>query len=156
VLNRYLSALHEGDRALGDLLRGLDRRGLLESTLVIVMGDHGEAFGQHAHTNHHLLYEEDLHIPLLLINERLFHGERDSTVGASSTWRPPSWICWGTAPGTVARAEPVRPRPRRPSLSLCAFLQRVFRLCRGIRKLIYNASSNTAELYDLNADPGRR
>jgi lipoteichoic acid synthase len=153
-LNRYLSALHEGDRALGDLLRGLDRRGLLESTLVIVMGDHGEALGLHGHANHQFLYEEDLHVPLLLINERLFHGERDSTAGGIIDVAPTIMDLLG---------HPLPPRWQGRSLFdlertgrvyfFAPFSSVYFGYLEGSRKLIYNATSNTAELYDLQADP---
>ena len=80
VRNRYLNALHQTDAALGELLDDLEERGLADSTLVVVVGDHGEAFGEHAHSNHFLLYQEDLHVPLLLINPRLFRGETDTTL----------------------------------------------------------------------------
>jgi lipoteichoic acid synthase len=156
-LNRYLSALHEGDRALGDLLRGLAGRGLLESTLVIVMGDHGEAFGQHAHTNHHLLYEEDLHIPLLLINERLFHGERDSTVGGIIDVAPTIMDLLGyPLPARWQGRSLFDPQRSGRVYFFAPFSSAYFGYLEGSRKLIYNASSNTAELYDLHADPGEK
>lgn len=41
---RYANALHYTDAALGRLLSDLRVRGLLEQTLVVVTGDHGEAF----------------------------------------------------------------------------------------------------------------
>ncbi|MFL5494188.1 MAG: LTA synthase family protein, partial [Gemmatimonadales bacterium] len=63
---RYLRALRESDRATGNVLRHLAQRGLLDSTLVAVVGDHGEAFGQHGNWAHRYLYEEEVHIPLLL------------------------------------------------------------------------------------------
>jgi lipoteichoic acid synthase len=154
VLNRYLTALHEGDRALGDLLRGLDRRGLLESTLVIVMGDHGEAFGQHGHTNHHLLYEEDLHIPLLLINGSLFHGERDSTIGGIIDVAPTIMDLLGYPLPAPWQGRSLFNLERTGRVYLFApFSSVYFGYREGSRKLIYNASSNTAELYDLSADP---
>ena len=157
ALNRYLSALHEGDRALGDLLRGLAGRGLLESTLVIVMGDHGEAFGQHAHTNHHLLYEEDVHIPLLLINERLFHGERDSTVGGIIDVAPTIMDLLGyPLPARWQGRSLFDPQRSGRVYFFAPFSSAYFGYLEGSRKLIYNASSNTAELYDLHADPGEK
>ena len=65
---RYLNALYEGDEALGALLRGLHARHLDDDTLVVVLGDHGEAFGQHdgnfAHTLH--IYEENVHVPFVI------------------------------------------------------------------------------------------
>jgi len=44
-LGRYLNTLLEADRQLGRLLEGLRARGLADDTLVVVTGDHGEAFG---------------------------------------------------------------------------------------------------------------
>src|SRR5258705_11428860 len=44
---RYLNALYYADGALGNLIQGLRARGLEESTLFVIFGDHGEAFGQH-------------------------------------------------------------------------------------------------------------
>jgi len=155
ALNRYLSALHEGDRALGDLLRGLDRRGLLESTLVIVMGDHGEAFGQHAHSSHHLLYEEDLHIPFLLINKRLFHGEHDSTAGGIVDVAPTIMDLLGYPLPARWQGRSLFDLERSGRVYLFApFSSVYFGYLEGSRKLIYNANSSTAELYDLHTDPG--
>src|SRR4030095_2845958 len=66
--DRYLNALHYADAALGTLLDGLRARGLTESTLFVIAGDHGEAFGQHEGNYGHslFLYEENLHVPYLL------------------------------------------------------------------------------------------
>lgn len=65
---RYLNALHEGDEALGQLLAGLRALGIDDETLLILYGDHGQAFGEHpgnyAHTM--FLYEENLHVPMVI------------------------------------------------------------------------------------------
>jgi arylsulfatase A-like enzyme len=67
-LDRYRNALFEGDRALGDLLAGLRQRGLDRSTVVIVAGDHAEAFGQHPGNFGHTLaiWEENVRVPLVI------------------------------------------------------------------------------------------
>jgi phosphoglycerol transferase MdoB-like AlkP superfamily enzyme len=75
LLNRYLNALHNSDRVLGTLLRRLEDRQLLDSTLVIVVSDHGEAFGRHQQFIHATkIYEENVHIPLILIQPTFFNG----------------------------------------------------------------------------------
>jgi hypothetical protein len=65
---RYMNALHEGDVALGALIDGLRQRNLLEHTLIVLYGDHGEAFGEHPGNFAHTLYinEENVHIPLII------------------------------------------------------------------------------------------
>lgn len=67
-LGRYRNALHCGDAALGDLIGGLQERGLYEKTLFVFLGDHGEAFGQHSGNFGHTLfiYEENVRVPCLI------------------------------------------------------------------------------------------
>jgi arylsulfatase A-like enzyme len=48
----YDADIAEADRQLGRLLRGLSARGLLESSVVLVTGDHGEEFGEHGERWH--------------------------------------------------------------------------------------------------------
>ncbi len=64
----YLNALHEGDAALGQFLRGLRERRLEGNTLFIVFGDHGEAFGEHPGNFAHTLfvYDENVRVPYVI------------------------------------------------------------------------------------------
>lgn len=71
-LNRYLNAIRDADALVGRLWDALVQRGLADSTLLVVVGDHGQAFGQHQQRLHIFgLYQENVHIPLILI-----HGGR--------------------------------------------------------------------------------
>ena len=54
------------DQQVARILAALERRGLLDHTLVAVIGDHGEGLGQHDFWTHGLLYEEQLRVPLIL------------------------------------------------------------------------------------------
>jgi phosphoglycerol transferase MdoB-like AlkP superfamily enzyme len=64
----YQNAIHEGDLALGELVRGLRARNLDKEILFVIFGDHGQAFGQHpgnfAHTLY--IYEENVQIPYVI------------------------------------------------------------------------------------------
>lgn len=54
------------DAQVGRLLNWLDERGLRERTLVVVAGDHGEAFGEHGEPQHGMLiYQTTVHVPLI-------------------------------------------------------------------------------------------
>jgi len=71
--DRRLSDLYDGevayvDDAAGDLLAGLAARGLYDRTLVVLVGDHGETFWEHADLwNHGLwVYDTTVHVPLVL------------------------------------------------------------------------------------------
>ncbi len=69
---RHLIALYDGeirytDDGIGALLDGLRKRGLLNNTLIVVVGDHGEEFLDHGGTGHTwTCYEELVHVPLIL------------------------------------------------------------------------------------------
>jgi len=64
----YLNALAEADRALGSLMLGLRIRGLVDRTLFVFVGDHGEAFGRPpGNVGHSLfLHEPNVRVPLVL------------------------------------------------------------------------------------------
>ncbi len=44
--NRYLNCVHFDDALVGRVLEGLERKGLLEDTLILVTGDHGQEFNE--------------------------------------------------------------------------------------------------------------
>lgn len=55
------------DACFGDLLKRLRKEGLLDRSLLVVAGDHGESLGEHGEKTHGLfLYESALRVPLLL------------------------------------------------------------------------------------------
>jgi arylsulfatase A-like enzyme len=57
------------DQKLGELLDELQRRGVLENTLVIVTSDHGEHFGEHGLYLHgQSLYRDLIHVPLVVLH----------------------------------------------------------------------------------------
>lgn len=68
ALAAYQNALREGDDSLAVLLDGLRARQLDQRTMVVAVGDHGEAFGQHDGNYGHTLfaYDENVRVPLLI------------------------------------------------------------------------------------------
>ena len=55
------------DAAIGSLLDRLDRAGRLPSTIVAVVGDHGESLGDHGEDTHAVfVYESTLRVPMIL------------------------------------------------------------------------------------------
>jgi arylsulfatase A-like enzyme/Tfp pilus assembly protein PilF len=68
----YPHDLYEGeiayaDQSLGAVLDELRRLGVLERTVVVMVGDHGEGRGEHDEVTHSLLaYTSTLHVPLVV------------------------------------------------------------------------------------------
>jgi arylsulfatase len=55
------------DDQVGELLDLLDLLDLADNTLVIVVSDHGESFGEHGiYFDHWTLYDDTLHVPLIM------------------------------------------------------------------------------------------
>ncbi len=65
----YDECVADLDEQLGVLFDELDRRGILETTWLIVTADHGESFGEHEGVFCHgmSLYQTELHVPLLIV-----------------------------------------------------------------------------------------
>jgi arylsulfatase A-like enzyme len=64
----YDSCLAELDEHLGRLLGELERRGVMQNTLLIITSDHGEHFGEHNLMLHgNSLYRDLVHVPLVVV-----------------------------------------------------------------------------------------
>jgi lipoteichoic acid synthase len=55
---------------VADLYEWMKQRGVAERTLLLVLGDHGEAFGEHAGNYGHaaFIYDENVHIPCFILH----------------------------------------------------------------------------------------
>ena len=105
--DRYDQEVRYADVQLGRLLEEVDRGGGRERTLVIVTGDHGEAFGEHRH-HYHLssLYDEQTHVPLVI---RVPGSEGRVVERTTSTlWVLPWLLLRGPVPARQAADEVLR------------------------------------------------
>lgn len=154
-LNRYLNALSDADRAFGELMQYLRSSNLLSQSAVIVIGDHGEAFGRHDQTTHASeIYEENVHIPCIIFQPDLFHGERDQRIASLIDIAP-----------TIANLTEMKTADEWQGRSLLSNIRKnrtfffspysdfLFGTRYNNWKLIYNASIHEFELYDLEKDP---
>jgi len=78
LISRYYNNLYLLDRMIKRIHDHLLERGLLERTILVIMGDHGQAFGQH-HANNFMhyrySYNENLETPAILYQPALFKPE---------------------------------------------------------------------------------
>lgn len=54
------------DQQFGRVLQRLEERGELDNTIVVVVADHGEGLGDHGWEYHRILYQEQVHTPLII------------------------------------------------------------------------------------------
>lgn len=62
----YFGLVSRVDAQIGRILAALDRQGLRENTVVFYSSDHGEMLGEHGLWNKSSLYEQSVHVPLLM------------------------------------------------------------------------------------------
>jgi arylsulfatase A-like enzyme len=156
-LGRYLNTVQQADQELGRLFDELRKRELLETTLVIVTGDHGECFGDPHPTWGHgfRLYQEGIRVPLVILNPgpELSPG-RSATVGGHVDINPTitDLMGWPGSPTWQGHSlfDPSRP-PR--TYFYAANEDYLLGVREGEWKYIYNATRGREELYDLTRDP---
>ena len=156
-LGRYLNSLYELDKQLGRLLEGLRARKLADDTIVVITGDHGEAFGvpHHKSVGHtNKVYQEDVNVPLIIWSPSLFKtGGRPQTIGAHVDLGATVIDLLGlSAPGSWQGRSLLSPaHPPR-----CYFYGMMDTSLLGVRenqyKFVFNATLGRQELYDLTND----
>lgn len=64
----YETCIAYTDDQIGRLVAELERRGILENTMVVVTSDHGEHFNEHGFVGHgQSVYRREVHVPLVII-----------------------------------------------------------------------------------------
>ena len=71
----YCEALMAVDESISSIMNYLEANGLLESTMVIYMGDNGFSFGEHGLIDKRHFYEESAKVPLLIHCPEQFKGD---------------------------------------------------------------------------------
>lgn len=181
---RILGALYDAeiaclDSRIDDLVRGLEARGLLESTLVIVTSDHGEHLGDHALMDHKMsLYDALIHVPLIVrYPPRIPRGVRiRGLVQTNDVFPTVLGLCGvarraprGAFPLPLRDGDTVRDRAlsefgppteflriaagRFPGVSFARFDRSLAAVRESRYKYIWS-SDGRSELYDLANDPG--
>lgn len=175
IVDRYDAALHYADRRLGAFLDRLERAGRLDDTIVVVTADHGEELFEHGSLRHSAtLYQEQLHVPLLVRVPRRFLDAAPRRIAepiSQADVMPTLLELLGAPPldrsdGRSQVGLLLGDRTRYVETPLFAVvdtqLAAATALRRGRWKVIHNsidpprkASRRTEwELYDLQADPG--
>jgi arylsulfatase A-like enzyme len=156
-LGRYLNVVRQVDQHLADLFRALRDRGLADDTLVVITGDHGEAFGDpHDQRGHGFTaYQEDVNVPLILWNPRLFSGgQRLETIGGHVDLSATVAELLGIEPSGEWQGhsmfDPARPQRAYYLASIGEYL---FGVRDGKWKYTFEATSGREFLTDLKVDP---
>jgi arylsulfatase A-like enzyme len=153
---RYRNALHFGDAALGDLMRGLQRHGRYADTVWIVLGDHGEAFGQHDGNFGHTfqVYEENVRVPFLIAAPGLMSDQvRTSQIVSLVDTAPTILDLLGLPGDDRHQGTTALTSDARMAFFYADYSLRLLGLRDGNVKFIHDLDSNRSRLFDLDRDP---
>ncbi len=156
ALGRYLNGVQSMDALIGQLADQLQKMGLADNTLLVITGDHGEAFGEHSQTVHGFtVYNEELQVPLLIINPRLFqHRLLMNGPGRQIDIAPTLLSLLGIPEPMKWQGMSLFQRPRHRRVYMFSGNGNyVLGLIDGNMKYIYDFNLDRAELYNLAADP---
>ena len=110
VIPTYMGLIKQIDDQMGVLMRFLEERGLLDTTMIVFTSDHGDYLGDHWMGEKDLFHEQSAKIPLIVIDPRrdgrrhARHGLRCAGRRRSTSRRPSSNISAARRPITSSRA----------------------------------------------------
>lgn len=161
------------DQYIGEVLDALDKTGLAKSTTVIVMSDHGEAFGVHEFAGERMffhgqtLYNELIHVPLA-IRVPGQAGRKVENVVELIDLAPTIAALFGVPPSKTWRGRSLVPAiegkelPAKPAFSELLpepkwdHDAKSMISADGTRHVFYRISDSRWEIYDLVADPDEK
>ncbi|MCA9601168.1 MAG: sulfatase-like hydrolase/transferase [Polyangiales bacterium] len=157
-LNDYLNTVAYTDRFLGKLVDALSKLGVLDDTLILISGDHGEAFGEHGRYQHDTAaYEENARIPLVLLGAGVKPGTVIQGKRQIIDFMPTALEALGFAPNRPLLGNSLLHGPGHDEVYVhCYFYRRCRALLDGDRKYIDNYDQREMEVYDLAVDPAER
>ena len=169
---RYDYELAFVDQWVGKIFDAVAQHGLADDTVIVLMSDHGESFGDHSFAGQSMfhgtnLYDEQLLVPFAFKVPGTTARQVDGVVqlvdlaptiaelvGAAPS---PSWIGRSLAP--AIRGEALPPVPAFAELLAYPGWEHELKTVvagDGSKKLIHVISQQRFELYDLVADPGEK
>jgi arylsulfatase A-like enzyme len=173
LVQKYDYEIAFEDGLVGQILDELDKTGLAKTTTVVLMADHGEAFGVHVVAGKpnffhgDTLYAELLHVPLMFRVPGAAPAKRDDvvqlvdlapTICALFGVAPPStWIGRSLVPALAGK--PLPPRPAFAEMLKAhqwPYEARSLVSADGKRHLYHRISDARYELYDLEHDPDEK
>lgn len=157
--HRYLNAIHEADRALGQLVAGIAARGLAEDTVYVIFGDHGEAFGQHAGNIGHsfFLYEENVRVPFVIVGAGIEPPVEIARTTISLVDTAPTLIdLLGMAPAMSWEGRSALAEEPLMAFFLTDYARHWLGLVDGCHKYLFELTGRRGELYQVCEDPGER
>ena len=157
LIDQYDNCIYSADAAVGHLIDELEKTG--RHPLVLIFGDHGESFGEHAGDRFHgrYLYNQSVRIPMMLYDSALFPQRQDFD-GRISMKDVPATIFYLLGHDEPIGQSEVAFSKQPDDLVYLSNVYGGFKLGEvaglGPEKFMYFPSTKLGYLFDLATDPG--
>lgn len=154
------------DEGLSRLLSLFDRHGLWEESILVVLADHGEAFGEHGHEFHaSSVYDEQVRVPIIVVHPDLAAGSKVDIPVSIMDLVPTLADALHTSAKTPSLFDSLLPLAAQKTQEGAPPIAYGFRdynrpypgrhsaIVEGSEKLIYDWGSRRSRLFDLAVDP---
>jgi len=156
-MERYYGEISQFDRAFGRLLAKVRALGLADNTITVLTSDHGEMMGCHGLFGKGVMYEESVHVPLIVCHPAGSQGVNTRAFFSSVDFMPTLLDLCGLPPAPTAEGLSYGPlvRGEEQTFRDAVFMQyRDLGMRRKAFKLVAEAGAcNPTALYDLVSDP---
>ncbi len=155
---RFALLVQESDALVERITQLLEKRGLTKNTIIAVVGNHGEGFGDHdikLHDNNY--YEESIRVPLVIAGPGVKAGEIEGEVSvldlAPSLAELLGLEVAFEASSSRGRSVFAADRTERDFIFSCLFEERCYGSIRGTQKLVVLPKRDIVLEFDLERDP---
>lgn len=159
-LNLYYNNLHYLDGQLERIYKKAEELGLLDKTVFVIVGDHGEAFGQHPHnyTHSRQSFNENYRTPALLLHPQIFAPRVVTSPTSHVDILPTLLDALGRPydPQHVQGESLFQDRFRRKYIFLYGNEDTSSSIGEDLVKLQVSFRDGSCWAYDLQTDPGER
>ncbi|MBK1783516.1 sulfatase family protein [Prauserella cavernicola] len=155
------------DEQLGLLLEALERRGVLDDTVIMFTSDHGDCLGDHGHSQKWTMYDPSVRVPAIVWGPgRVAEGRRVDALTSMMDLGPTILELAGLEPPAWMEAESLMPALRGEPWQGRAYVfsehardmiltgTELMTMVRDERwKLVEFVDSDEGQLFDLDTDP---
>ena len=165
----YEIQVREVDAYVEDFFGILEKQGLIYDSIIIITSDHGEEFNEHGGLSHEdKMYSELIDIPLFIYDPNIGEGEEITQLVSNIDLPPTIMHLFGLEPASDFEGQsflPIGSYSRKGCYGEALHHQRgkggdikkdVYYYRKGDFKVIYRASLDSWELYDLKNDPNEK